>query len=137
MLCDPFARKINGAPAAAAYVAGAAALVRSYWPHLTAEQVRDRLIGTATPLVGFAGHRELDVYSAVTSTDAKPPVEAAPRAAAWPVVPPRPGVPDGTRIAAIVTSCAAVLTAAGFIAVHGMRVRRRRLDRQPQAGPAV
>jgi membrane-anchored mycosin MYCP len=128
---------INGAPAAAAYVAGAAALVRSYWPRLTAGQVRDRLIATATPLVGFTGHRELDVYSAVTSTNAERPVESGPRAAAWPVVPPRPGVPDGTRIAAIVTSCAAAFTAAGFIAVHGMRVRRHRLDRQRQAEPAV
>lgn len=58
--------------AAAAYVAGAAALVRSYRPDLSAAQVVARLVETASPVPGGGRHPRLglgvlDVSAAVTA----------------------------------------------------------------------
>lgn len=76
------------------YVAGAAALVRSYQPVLTAREVADRLMSAAdhpsTPLPNdLVGHGVVDPFAAVTTipnTDvpATPPAEnlTVPQAAA-------------------------------------------------------
>jgi type VII secretion-associated serine protease mycosin len=90
----------EGTSFAAPFVAGAAALVRSAWPELTAPQVAARLVATAAPAPGGAGSQAygagiVDPYRAVTEdlTAAKPapmPGVVAPpvdqdevRAAAW------------------------------------------------------
>jgi type VII secretion-associated serine protease mycosin len=60
----------SGTSFAAPHVAAAAALVRSRWPNLTAEQVVDRLTATASPARGGPrsdeyGYGEVDPYRAV------------------------------------------------------------------------
>jgi hypothetical protein len=65
-------RAASGGELAVAYVAGAAALVRSYYPSLTAPQVAERLLATAdqpggalpNKLVGFG---VVDPFAAVTT----------------------------------------------------------------------
>ena len=91
----------QGTSFAAPFVAATAALVRSAWPKLTAAQVAERILATATPAPGGKGSREygaglVNPYRAVTDglTSAAPaavpplvaPVPAAPRERA-PVVP--------------------------------------------------
>jgi subtilisin family serine protease len=70
----------SGPSCAAAYVAGAAALVRSYRPELTQSQVAERLLGTAYP----AATPRLDPYGALTGQVAAGAKAAAPPAVAIP-----------------------------------------------------
>lgn len=61
----------DGTSFAAPFVAGTAALVRAAWPKLTAAQVAQRLLATATPARGGTGSAEygagiVDPYRAVT-----------------------------------------------------------------------
>jgi membrane-anchored mycosin MYCP len=75
--------------AAAAYVAGAAALVRAYHPELRAAQAARRLVDTASRPPGGGRHPQLgwgvlDVNAAVT---AEPVAPVAPSTSAAPVVP--------------------------------------------------
>lgn len=63
----------EGTSFATPFVAGTAALVRSAWPHLTAEQVADRLVRTASVSQGGARSPEygtgiVNPYRAVTDT---------------------------------------------------------------------
>jgi hypothetical protein len=65
-------RVASGNELAVAYVAGAAALVRSYYPALSAPEVTDRLLGTAdhpsTPLPNkLVGYGVVDPLAAVTT----------------------------------------------------------------------
>ncbi|MDT0341290.1 type VII secretion-associated serine protease mycosin [Streptomyces litchfieldiae] len=63
-------RAVDGTSFAAAQVSGAAALVRSRFPDLTAEQVAERLTGSATPLGGGPNDRTgaglVDPFGALT-----------------------------------------------------------------------
>ncbi|RAV18139.1 type VII secretion-associated serine protease mycosin [Mycolicibacterium sp. GF69] len=127
---------LNGSGFAAAYVSGVAALVRSRFPELTAEQVRDRLTagaqGAARAPSNLTGAGLVDPVAALTwdvtravGGDADP--EPRPVAA-----PPQPAPPDSTPkvvafVGAGVLALIAVVTAA--IAVH----RRRNLDNQAEA----
>jgi type VII secretion-associated serine protease mycosin len=77
----------EGTSFAAPFVAGAAALVRAAWPGLTAPQVAQRLIATASLARGGAGSQEygagvVDPYRAVTEGLAGAP-------AVMPAVPPQ------------------------------------------------
>ncbi|MFE6894440.1 S8 family serine peptidase [Streptomyces sp. NPDC057694] len=69
----------SGASLAAAYTAGAAALVRAYHPELSAAQTADRLRGTAYP----ADVPHLDINSALTGVLSDGPVTARPSPAAF------------------------------------------------------
>ena len=65
--------RVGGTPVAAAYVAGAVGLVRSYSPGLTAQEVRERLVATAeTPTAAdlrrWLGAGMVDVLEAVAAT---------------------------------------------------------------------
>ncbi|OBG12031.1 type VII secretion-associated serine protease mycosin [Mycolicibacterium celeriflavum] len=127
---------LNGSGFAAAYVSGVAALVRSRFPQLTAEQVRDRLTagaqGAARAPSNLTGFGLVDPVASLTwdvtaaiDDDADP--EPQPVAA-----PPEPPTPDSTpKVVAFAGTGAlaliAVVTAA--MAVH----RRRKLDNQPEA----
>ncbi|GIE04184.1 S8 family serine peptidase [Paractinoplanes durhamensis] len=97
---------VEGAGVAAAYVAGAAALVRSYHPGLTADQVRDRLEATARPVPG--GPATLDAYAAVTALAPRGGPAGTMAAAAPITVPVPPGISTSARTA--------LLTAAGAAA---------------------
>jgi membrane-anchored mycosin MYCP len=74
-------RAASGAELAVAYVAGGAALVRSYHPGLTAPEVTERLQDTADhPSVAgtdeLIGHGVVDPFAAVTTMlDHDPPAE--------------------------------------------------------------
>ncbi|GAA1098145.1 type VII secretion-associated serine protease mycosin [Tsukamurella spumae] len=58
---------LAGTSFAAPYVAGVAALVRSRFPHLTAAQVRARIIATARRSAGMGGAGIVDPVAAVTA----------------------------------------------------------------------
>ncbi|WP_350279197.1 type VII secretion-associated serine protease mycosin [Kribbella sp. HUAS MG21] len=89
----------DGTSFAAPFVSGTAALVRAAWPKLTAAQVTQRLIATATPSRGGRGNQEygagiVDPYRAVTegmagagralpATHVPPPDEQQLAVAAW------------------------------------------------------
>jgi len=65
-------RVASGGELAVAYVAGAAALVRSYYPSLTAPEVAERLLATADQPAGtlpnkFVGYGVVDPFAAVTT----------------------------------------------------------------------
>jgi membrane-anchored mycosin MYCP len=125
----------SGAAAATGFVAGTAALVRAYYPRLSARQVTSRLEltadapGTTLPDPGV-GYGIVDPYTAVTTVL---PQEAGGRApVAAPVrplrLPPRPA-PDtwpATAAAIISAGLAAVLALAGAVAVIVAQGRRRR-----------
>jgi subtilisin family serine protease len=73
--CDPGAGQElwQGTSFATPFVSGTAALVRSAWPRLTADQVAERLIRTASAARGGAGSPEygagvVNPYRAVTDT---------------------------------------------------------------------
>ncbi len=73
----------RGTSFATPFVAGVAALVRQYWPTLTARQVAERLYATASPAPGgpgspYYGHGIIDPYRAVTERLAAGPPRAAP-----------------------------------------------------------
>lgn len=124
-------RAATGGELAVAYVAGAAALVRSYYPSLTASQVAARLLATADQPGGalpnkFVGFGVVDPFAAVTTVlNTDPP--ATPRREN--LVVPLPAKPDpgpANRAYWFVGGVAAVaLLVAGPAAVAASRRRRR------------
>lgn len=119
---------VGGAGPAAAYVAGAAALLRSYDRTLTAAQVRDRLIATATD-------GELDVYGAVAAVDPAPARVLDPQAAPPVTLPPRPGPDLAGIVAAGAALCSVAAAALGWVAVRIVaHARRRRRALDPTVG---
>lgn len=124
---------IGGAGAAAALVAGAAALLRSYRPELTAAQVRDRLVSTATP-DPVAGAGELNLYGAITSVAPRPAAGAGAGVAAELRVPAPPHTPASTLIAVSVVGGALLAGVAGGVTYASCRTaRRRRLNSRASA----
>ena len=119
---------LNSSSFAAAYVAGVAALVRSRFPQLTAEQVKDRLTAgaqgaarapsnlTGYGLVDPVASLTWDVSDSVTSDAAPQPQPVA--------APPQQAPPDATpRIVAFVGTGVLALVAAitAAVAVHRRR----------------
>jgi len=114
---------------AAGYVSGVAALVRDRWRHLSAGQVRDRLIGAATPDAG-AGPGLVNAYASVTDdlvyrkparpeTLTRPTVSAAERAH-------RAAVASSRRLAIMFTVAGlGVLLIVTLVAIGLPRARRR------------
>ncbi|GAA4523841.1 type VII secretion-associated serine protease mycosin [Amycolatopsis samaneae] len=127
---------VDGTSFAAPFVAGTAALVRAAWPRLSAAQVAQRLLATASPARGGAGSHAygagiVDPYRAVT--DGLDPAKPA----ALPGYLPRP--PDQARLdraAAeratagtakwLTVAAVADLVLAALVAVVVPRGRRRR-----------
>ncbi|MBE1495541.1 type VII secretion-associated serine protease mycosin [Amycolatopsis lexingtonensis] len=127
---------VDGTSFAAPFVAGTAALVRSAWPQLSAAQVAQRLLATATPARGGRGSHAfgagvVDPYRAVT--DGLDPAKPA----LLPAFVPQP--PDRARLdresAERETATAAkwlavgvggALVVGGLVAVVVPRGRRRR-----------
>ncbi|MFI5843131.1 S8 family serine peptidase [Catenuloplanes sp. NPDC051500] len=108
---------VAGAGVAAAYVAGAAALVRAYHPGLSQAEVRDRLIATAQQPAA-----QLDAYAAVAGVvPAAPPPR--PGAGAPPEIPRSPVTRSDAIPAALVGLGALAVTGAAFAVV----LTRRRL----------
>ncbi|MEU3186696.1 S8 family serine peptidase [Streptomyces sp. NPDC006923] len=112
----------NGASVAAAFVAGTAALVRSYHPELTAQQVAERLKNTSYP----ADVPVLDVNGALTRIQPAG-ARSQPRASSEIHLVPQRGDDGATRRALVLTGGCAALGAGiwGALAL----VRRRRTDR--------
>ncbi|MFC4852610.1 S8 family serine peptidase [Actinophytocola glycyrrhizae] len=89
-------RVASGDELAVGYVAGTAALVRAYYPALSAREVADRLTGTAdqpsTPLPNkLVGYGVVDPFAAVTIVRN---ADAAPTPAAEDLTVPKPPAPD-------------------------------------------
>lgn len=127
---------LNSSSFAAAYVSGVAALVRSRFPDLTAEQVRDRLVagaqGAARAPSNLTGAGLVDPVAALT-WDVSAAVDEDADTGPQPIAAPeQPAAPDATpRIVAFAgTGVLAVLAAvAAAVAVH----RRRNADSQTEA----
>lgn len=89
-------RVASGGELAVGYVAGAAALVRAYYPALSAREVADRLLGTAdhpsTPLPNkLVGYGVVDPFAAVTTVEN---ADAPATPAAEDLTVPKPPAPD-------------------------------------------
>ncbi|MFC3499550.1 S8 family serine peptidase [Micromonospora krabiensis] len=121
---------VTGAAVAAAYVAGAAALVRAYHPALSQAEVRQRLELTAEhppgawPTAG-AGYGMLDLYQALSAVEpSRPPLTSRPDA----VRPlPKPGPTEPTRlIAGSVSAGIAGLAGLAYLAAMTVKWGRRR-----------
>jgi hypothetical protein len=126
---------VGGAGVAAAHVAGAAALLRSYEPGLSAAQVRRRLELTAEhPLVASPplGNGCVDPYAALTAV-APERANVPVRSTARPVtVPVGPAPSNVVRIAEIVAAAAVALVAAGFPLLATLIRRRREVATPPR-----
>lgn len=130
----------SGAALATGYVAGTAALVRSYYPRLSAAQVVRRLELTADP-PGTAvpspevGYGVVSPYNAVTTVLPQESGGRAPTAPpARPIRLPAQSRPDTWPLTAAVIICAALILAV-IIAAVGVRIvrsGRRRNWRPPQ-----
>ncbi|MDG4795726.1 S8 family serine peptidase [Micromonospora sp. WMMD1082] len=123
--------RVGGPAVAAAYVAGTAALVRSYHPGLGWSQVRDRLLATAEPpparYAGALGAGTVDPYAAVSGVVARPSSPPTLRGAAV-VLPGPPNTDPAIRIAGIAGSmllAVAAATAAVALTLRSARRRRR------------
>jgi membrane-anchored mycosin MYCP len=127
---------VGGSAVAAAYVAGAVALLRSYRPALNYTQVRERLELTAEHPSGAArtataGAGTIDPYAALSAVD---PAQAAQLSSPPPqrVVLPAPPAPDSVIARArllggvIVVFTIAVLGAIATIGTRRRRLRARR-----------
>ena len=120
---------VAGTAVAAAYTGGAAALVRTRFPKLTAKQVRTRLEETAEHPLRRAdlvtmGAGSVDAYAAVAGLDRQPdvlPVDVEPLA-----LPPVPVTPAGPRIAAATAGGVAVAAALTVAILAWVRQSRRR-----------
>jgi len=121
----------GGTSFAAAFVSGTAALVRSYYPRLTAAQVIRRIEATADPTPGPRPSAEfgwgiVDPYGAVTAV--LPPGPAGPSQGQTSVpVPPRPAPASGkTRVAIGVGIGGSALAVGILLAADLVRRGRRR-----------
>ncbi|MFQ6146791.1 S8 family serine peptidase [Streptomyces seoulensis] len=111
----------SGASFAAAYVAGAAALVRAYHPDLTAAQTADRLERTGYP----ADVPRLDVNGALTDVLSSAPVAEPPDATAFHTL---TAVHDGgavRRAGALTAACAVLALALAATAALRRKARAR------------
>jgi membrane-anchored mycosin MYCP len=130
----------SGAALATGFVAGAAALVRCYYPQLSAAQVVQRLELTASPLGTSvpspqAGYGVVSPYNAVTTVLPQESGGSAPTAPpARPIRLPAPQRSDTWPVTAAIIICAVVVMALiGAVAtVRIVRAGRRRGWRPPQ-----
>ena len=112
----------QGTSFAAPFVAATAALVRSAWPELTARQVADRLIATATPAPGGPGSAAygaglINPFRAVTDGLVAAPPAALPLLRPDPPEPAEAPVP-ALRVLGFAVLTAVLLTAATALAKH-------------------
>jgi membrane-anchored mycosin MYCP len=130
----------NGAALATGYVAGTAALVRSYYPQLSAAQVVQRLELTASP-PGTSVPSPLVGYGVVSPYNAVTTVLPQESGGSAPAVPPAPPLrlpaeqhPDTWPLTAAILVFAAVVVAMiiAVASVHMVRSGRRRSWRPAQ-----
>ncbi|MFI6078696.1 S8 family serine peptidase [Actinoplanes sp. NPDC051343] len=115
---------VGGAAVAAAYVAGAAALVRAYHPSLDQAHVRQRLLNTAD-------NANLDLYAAVSAPDMPDGDTVPPRPQSALVMAHAAGVPRSESIASIIALAAALVVAVAWLGRRIVAEGRRRRWRRP------
>lgn len=126
---QPFA----GPEFAAAYVAGAVALVRSRWPQLNAQQAAARVIATAhSPAGGVdnqVGNGLIDPVAALTASIPAVNAEVTPDSVAALIVPPPPPQPDTkpriVAAAGIGGAIVVMLLIGGTLALRGRQGTRK------------
>ncbi|GIJ26365.1 peptidase S8 [Micromonospora qiuiae] len=119
---------VGGPAVAAAYVAGAAALVRAYHPQLNQAEVRRRLVLTAEPPLGDqqrSGPGTLDLYEAVSAVEIyeKPLPAGVPRMIKLPAPPPSD---PAAAVAAAVAAGLVATAATAYVSAQVLRLGRRR-----------
>lgn len=122
-------RTENGNSFAAAQVSGAAALVRSRFPDLTAAEVADRLTASATPLAGgvndHTGAGLVDPFGALTHLQGPDPTERSASPGHVPVQPvPRPEPPLSSAAVSALTWSGGLLLAVLLALLAAPAVRR-------------
>jgi membrane-anchored mycosin MYCP len=137
----------RGTSFAAPFVAGLAALIRSFRPRLSYQQVANRILATAEGTSGAgSGRGMVNPYEAITAEipDSAPPAAAQPKIAVRPVrIDPPPPADTRTRgIALAVTfgalGAAALVTVAGVVVPMGRRRgwRPGRVELPAEPGPS-
>jgi type VII secretion-associated serine protease mycosin len=129
----------GGSALAAAVIAGTAALVRSAYPELTADQVVHRLVATAAD-AGPPGRDERYGYGvldpvAVLTADVPPPSPTPTATPDGPGAAPPPAELDLGWLGAVVLALAVVAVGFGTAVLVGHRLRGRR--RRPPEPPAA
>jgi membrane-anchored mycosin MYCP len=125
----------GGTSFAAAYVSGVAALVRSYYPNLTSDQVMQRIVATAdNPPEGRTGEMGFGVVNPARAVGAV--LGSRENAALGELPPPAKATDDlaGVRLAAIVVTIITVLLS--LLILIGRPILRRGRKRGWRAGPA-
>jgi subtilisin family serine protease len=130
---------VTGSGVAAAYVTGAAALVRSYHPDLKQAEVRARLERTARPAPGgertaSMGAGVLDAYAAVTAIVPPRQSDPVPAEPVGIVLPAEPRQPRSTRVA-LLTVAVTVIATALVLAAGAARGERDKPQEPPRATP--
>jgi type VII secretion-associated serine protease mycosin len=130
----------TGTSFAAPYVAATAALVRQYWPTLSAAQVGARIMATADPAPSSAGSTEyaagvVSPYRAVTSRVDDAHVTTGPRPEHMaPPQPPHPASTQAARASGIAHLLAGVSAALATLIVFSASALRRGGRRHWRAG---
>jgi membrane-anchored mycosin MYCP len=134
-----FSNQLNGTSFAAPFVSGVAALVRSYYPNMSAAEVVARIEETADgpvePITGNGMVNPLQAVQAVLPSAANPSASSAPAGNVRPVPVARPVPPDQSMINAAMGTTAGAIAAAAVLVIGGVSISQRRRRRRGQATP--
>ncbi|GAA0281567.1 S8 family serine peptidase [Cryptosporangium japonicum] len=120
--------QVDGSAYATAYVAGAAALVRSRWPSMPATEVVKRLLATAAPMSASAGHGVVSPAQAVSEIMAtgRPVAVPSDLATVAPDAAARAARDRSTAIEAAVAAAVGVVAVLGLAFAIALPLGRRR-----------
>jgi membrane-anchored mycosin MYCP len=133
-----FSDQISGTSFATPFVSGVAALVRSYYPNMSAAEVVARIEATAdgpiAPITGNGMVNPLQAVQAVLPSAANPNASSG-AGSVRPVTVARPEPPDQSMINTAMGTTAGAVAAAAVVAVGGVSISQRRRRRRGQAAP--
>jgi len=133
-----FSDQISGTSFATPFVSGVAALVRSYYPHMSAAEVVARIEATAdgpiAPITGNGMVNPLQAVQAVLPSSTNPNASSGP-GTVRPVSVSRPAPPDQSMINTAMGTTAGAVAAVAIVAIGAVSISQRRRRRRGQATP--